>query len=471
MRHLGAGVLAGLLALSIPAVADEAVSCVQQQLTDLGYAPGPVDGALGRRTQNAAASLARDLGLALPELDAGTAAQWCTEIAAVAQGPAAEILSSRARYVLPADVLAKLPDVPPERAPLFCQASNALALQTAPIAKISGFTSRMADVINSVEGARELEHFVGSFGAHTVKALVAKDAEKKRELVDILARWAEAGALLDTISCVRSDGSLITTGKCTEWTDPEGNDLSGMKDATFVTFLGAALMRAYYVGLADFDREGMARQHAAIDTWFDDFSKRFKTPTRVYFGLNVGWYWPSIMADLASGNKERARERLQRIDRELSALINNDGSIVERTTRGDRALWYHYTSIGEIVMSMELMRAAGLTPSAELEKRLHGAVDLFVAAVDDPMVLDKWARQRHNSRYDGKQEWDDTWPAHDMAGTWLHVYPYRYPDREAAVKLREKVPVTARSAMIDIDLGLGLGCIYNAVTYAKTLGP
>jgi hypothetical protein len=191
----------------------------------------------------------------------------------------------------------------------------------------------------------------------------------------------------------------------------------------------------------------------------------------VYFGLNMGWYWPTIVNDLAAGKGDQARERLGRIAKEMIRLINDDGSIKERTTRGNRALWYHFTSIGEIVVSMELMRAAGMMPPAELEEDLHRAVAVFIAGVKDHSTLDKWATLANNSVYDGTQDWDTNWYDGDFAGTWLHIYPYRYKGTALADELRALVPLTSKSATSDIDLGLGLGCIYNAAIYSPDAPP
>ena len=155
----------------------------------------------------------------------------------------------------------------------------------------------------------------------------------------------------------------------------------------------------------------------------------------------MGWYWPAINLDMATGREDRARQKLARLASGLDRLVNRDGSITDRTTRGDRALWYHYTSIGEIVMSLEMMRAAGTPVDSDLEDRLHAAVDLFLRTIDDHSAIHPWAQQRHNSSYDGEtQDWNDLfWPNSDFAGSWLHVYPYRYPDHPNSEALRERV--------------------------------
>lgn len=407
-------------------------------------------------------------------MDEANAATWCESINAATAGGTAVKVAEKAGAtpvsLLPPDVATDLASLAPGKAATFCRSAamyDAAALKLEPIRKISGFNSRMDNIL-SVAGARPLEAFAGSFGAKAVFAHVTSDEKMKADLVRLMATWARAGALLDTVSCVKPGGELITTGKCTEWKDPEGRDRSGMKDATFTTFIGAGLVRAYYLALADAHPDELAKEHAAIRNWIAKWAKRLKRPDDVYFGLNMGWYWPTIVNQLAAGNTDGARQNLGRIEKSMTRLINDDGSITDGKTRGDRALWYHYTSIGEVVISMELMRAAGMVPSADLENRLHGSVKLFLEALDNPSILDKWAKKRRNSRYDGKQDWSfGTWPENDMAGSWLHVYPYRYAGLPQAEALRARVSTHARSATSDIDFGLGIGCVYNAAASAR----
>jgi hypothetical protein len=462
LRRFGATLM--LVALAPQAGASEAVMCVQAGLAQLGYDAGPSDGAIGRRTTSAAKAMQGDFKLSLPAFGEDTAAEWCDATKSVAASPAAGVLSSKARILLPVDVLVDIANAPEGAGNKYC---NRLAgnsdLELEPVMKISGFTSRMNDVADTLPNVRPLERFVGAFGAHSVLALATKDEARKADMVRLLAKWANANALLDTISCVRDNGDLITTGKCTEWRKSDGSDLSGMKDATFVTFLGAGMIRAYYVALADADPIGLAAEHAAIAAWINKFSKRLKRPEDVYFGLNMGWYWPSIINDLATGNADRARQRLARVQDGLISQINSDGSIKDRTTRGDRALWYHFTSINEIVVSMEMMRAAGMVPSEKLEKLLHGAVQLFVSAVADPdNFMDPWARDNTRARYQGKQNWDRIfWFNGDMAGSWIFMYQYRYPGTDLTKELAALVRPTSKIATVDNDIGLGLGCLYN----------
>ncbi len=84
------GLALGLTVLTAPASADPFVACVQRQLAELGYDPGPADGVMGRRTR-AAWRVMKDAHESsfsgylrdLPELSRGNAIHWCRELPAI----------------------------------------------------------------------------------------------------------------------------------------------------------------------------------------------------------------------------------------------------------------------------------------------------------------------------------------------------------------------------------------------------
>jgi hypothetical protein len=180
-----------------------------------------------------------------------------------------------------------------------------------------------------------------------------------------------------------------------------------MKDFSAVQMSAAALRRAYLVAARSHARQERAADHAAIERWFGTFDDRMKRPTSVYFGLGLGWYWPAIDAAVMEGRTSRAKSLADKAVREAGKLIEGDGSIAERTTRGDRALHYHSSALNEIVVTMEMQRALGGRPPRGLEDRLHRAVNLFIRATQDHAVLDPWAREAHNATFrPGRQDWE-----------------------------------------------------------------
>lgn len=69
------------------------VTCVQQGLVDLGFDPGPVDGALGKKTVTAASLFAANAGLTIEPLTKNNSDAWCTAITDFAKTPEAATIS------------------------------------------------------------------------------------------------------------------------------------------------------------------------------------------------------------------------------------------------------------------------------------------------------------------------------------------------------------------------------------------
>jgi len=95
--------LAPWLAVASPARAD--VACVQEQLTRLGFDPGPVDGALGKRTINAATLFARNAAMPLETLTTENSGEWCSAVSAFAATPAAQSIVTLDLSSEPAGIL------------------------------------------------------------------------------------------------------------------------------------------------------------------------------------------------------------------------------------------------------------------------------------------------------------------------------------------------------------------------------
>ncbi|MHA1553698.1 MAG: alginate lyase family protein, partial [Alphaproteobacteria bacterium] len=450
-----------------PSIALGSAVCVQEELAKLGYQPGPADGALGRRSVGAANLFAEDMGMTLPDLTDDTAEQWCSEIQAFAASPAATILKAPVAQLLPKDMLLDFARADPAmRAKMCAQSGSISALsRVEPVKKIEGFTSRMKGDVERVPGALASEKFGENFGALAAHAFAANDDQLKGDLLDILQNWAKQRAFLDTTNC------SVNRRICTQWTVPDGSDLSPYKDWFFATTAATGLIRAYHIALADFEQVERKSQHQDIGEWIAATGERLARPdiSAVYHASEK--YWPAIVNDYASGNPSAARAKLVRVEAALDRVIlMADGSIKNATTRGDRALWYQFFGLGIVVTSMEMIRAADVPISNRVEERLHKAVALFIAAIEDPDVLDPWARQRFSSKYDGTQDFNfSRWPNAGAAGSWLHIYPYRYPNREEATQLRRLVPISANSAVQDAHFGIGLGCLYNSASVAAGL--
>ncbi len=453
-----------------PSTALGSAACVQEELAGLGYQPGPADGVLGRRSVGAANLFAGDTGLTLPDLTDDTAGQWCEEIQTFAASPEAAILSTFVGQLLPKDVLLGFASVDPNARANLCDPRVAIREinMVEPIKKIEGFTSDMRRVVKTLPNVTELDEFVFKFGQLATRAYAGNDAALKGQLLDILERWALEGALLDTTNCMRPNGTYKKS-LCTQWTVRDGSDLSPTKDWEFTMDRAVGLIRIYYIALVDFEPDERDEQHRIIKDWLEEFPPRLRPARSVNVIYDVGrTFMDAIVNDYVGAKPDAARAKLQRVEKALNRFLQSDGSIEKATTRGDRALWYQYTSLSDAIIATEMIRAAGLPLSGRVEEKLHKAVALFVAAVEDPDVLDPWARKRHNATYDGRQDFDFArWHSSIYRGSWLYIYPYRYPDRVESKELLRLVPPDANSATSDWHFGIGLGCVYNAAADSR----
>jgi hypothetical protein len=362
---------------------------------------------------------------------------------------------SLAQTTIPADVTAAA-----RAKGTLCPATSVAkyAMVEAP-SRIAGYNSRM-DNTERVPGATLLNRFVADMSSAAAFAATTGDPRTKDQILSALSSWARQGALMGTVSCT-SGGRL--TDKCSEWRKPDGSDLSDAKDFSSVQMSVASLRRVYLTAVADHATDTRADEHVAVQAWFSFFQKRMKTPDKLYFGLQMGWHWPAIDAALLDGNEGKAKSTATRMVRSLEKLFAADGSIKDRTTRGDRALWYHNSALNEAVISLGFLRAVGGSPSKALEEKLHAAVNLFVRSVQDHSVIDPWAKEALNARYTpGYQDWRSDWWNNSWGGSWWHIYAYRYPDRAEAKWLAAKVSPRAASASQDEEAGVALGCIYRS---------
>lgn len=385
-------------------------------------------------------------------------------------GPAFESPGSEASgpLLVPMDVISQAASLPPERILDLCRANtdqDLRVLVSTPIpTRVYGYNSRM-DNRERVEGAVELDSLTTAISRLSVVALATENASLERQTIAGLARWADANAFLETRNCVQG-GNLDDS--CTEWTRDDGQDLSAKKDHSSVQMAIAAIQAGYFSSLADTASQAMPDEHQSITSWLEEFQGRMKRPTNVYFGLQMGWWWPAVNRQWAEGDYGQAQASMRRLIEGLDDLVLADGSMRDRTTRGDRSLWYHNSAINETIHSIEMARAAGVNVPPELENRLHAAVTLFLEALDDYSVLDQWAQQRTNASYiGGTQDWSSTWQNNTWGGSWWHIYPYRYPAHPNSSRLRSLVPTSARSAYTDQEIGLGVGCLYNAAAEAR----
>ena len=157
--------------------------------------------------------------------------------------------------------------------------------------RIKGYNSKM-DNWRKVEGAYSREVLVKYLEASTY-AMVSDDKALKEKLFDKLYQWASEDALSATMQCYFANGPLDIAPACEgEWSDPDGQDIAPIKDATVAVETVLSLNYLYKLFFSDYKPED--ERHKVILSWFESFYLRIKTSRDFYFGNSVGWHFPNI---------------------------------------------------------------------------------------------------------------------------------------------------------------------------------
>ena len=456
-----------LITFSTGAVAEAVNEKFETQalLNALGYKVGKVDGILGKKSQAALSKFYEDHGInalkGVNDFSINTLREKYFNIYSDTFD-----IGWNGNFIVPTDVLQKFSQIEKVNLRKICGGDPKRAKQrlsktlssTVPM-KIAGFNSRM-DNIDTVQNAKLLDEFILDFSRLMTSYMSQGKSDDGEIALQALSYWASNNAFLDTVQCT-SNGRL-NYKKCTEWTEPSGQDLSLIKDHSTVQMHIMHLAYGYNMALKFYKRDD--NRHSVIQAWFEKFFARNKAPADVYFGLDHGWYWPKILKTQLEG-----KSSVKMIDKLLLQLdedILEDGSIRNRTTRGNKALWYHHDGMKEIMITLELARRHGFEIPKKLDLKVEKAGELFIKAFQDHSYLNKWAKIAHNSVYTpDKQEFSDhlSFP---NGNAWLYIYAYRYPESYVTTELLDllKSEVKKAPAAVDGMVGFGLGCIYASLS-------
>ena len=373
----------------------------------------------------------------------------------------APISKESINFIIPPDVLADFTKGSDHDRKKFCSASsNSVNLiesygsgeREVPLS-IKGYNSRM-DNGQDVPFADETGLFILRMSEVITDAWVFNDVRKKEIALKALHQWAEKGGLLETKSCTRN--GMLDVG-CTEWTRPDGQDPSDSKDFSTVQMWVMKLANGYFFALAEFKPDDP--RHRVIQTWFDEFFNRNKKPSNVYFGLDHGWFYPAILDRLRK--KKAPKGLVKKLLKDLDTQVYDDGSMKDRTTRGNRALWYHHDAVKEALVSIEIARTTNVAIPENLYAKMSKAGAVFVNGYFDHSTLDKWAKKAHNAIYEpGKQDFKKKLNQMPNGHSWFYIFSYRNPDHPITVKLDGMIRQGDNQAVKDGQIGLGLGCIY-----------
>ena len=324
--------------------------------------------------------------------------------------------------------------------------------------RIKGYNSRM-DNKASVEGVHSFEVQEKYLEAITL-AMVSEDLELKEELFDKLYDWASKDALSETMQCYSNGPDTILPACEGEWSDPDGQDLAPIKDATLVLELVMSLNYVYKLYFSDYQPKD--ERHKVIKGWFESFYHRIKPARDFYFGNFAGFYFPNIA--IQHSQNKNYKSMVKKMVKGLDEWTLADGSMKNRTTRGNRALWYHHSGIGEAFIIMEIARTANVEIPASLEKKLLKAVELFHDAYLDHSVIEPWAKEAHNSQAsNGHQKFQTSLDWVSNYSAWFNIFQLRYPEHRTAKWLNQELTSKADSLKIAENIGVTLGCIHKAL--------
>ena len=325
--------------------------------------------------------------------------------------------------------------------------------------KILGYNSRM-DNWKIVEGVYSRDVFKEYADAITY-ASVNENDKVKEFLFDKLYTWAKNNALSATKQCYTNSKDKPILKDCEgEWSDPNGQDIAPIKDATVAVEIVMGLNYIYNLNFTSYKTDDP--RHKKINQWFKSFYKRIKPVSKFYMGNSAGWFFPNIA--LKHNNNKNYKSLVKKLIKGADKWILKDGSIKDRTTRGNRSLWYHHTGLGEAFMILEIANAANVKLPTNYEKNLLKAAELFQDGFMDNSILEPWAKKAHNSQAsNGVQKFNKNLDGVSFNGPWFHIIQYRYPDHRTSKFLKSKMTTRARSLKSDEIAGIGIGCIYNAL--------
>lgn len=371
---------------------------------------------------------------------------------------------------VPIEILANLERLPADTRARVCQgdANNLQKLNIMePEASVRGLSSNM--VLNG--GAKgKIDTFAAYVSEAMLAAYVRGSDNQKVFILKLLARWANAGAYTRTIQC-------NDNGACGgEWNSHRGMELAPKKDFDTVQERMMPIYFSYYTTLSGYKRSEYKAEHEIIERWLAEWPKRIwpaqkSTNQALGFGFGLQWQlWAMPVVDLKNGDRTTFIRRMRNVSNRLDALINVDGSLKERTTRGSRAAWYHFTSLGEVFFALEMLNANNMDQYHHFRDRLDRSVGIFLDTMDDveagrnnarhPAAIYRWAKNDYRSA--GEPSVQDFYPSmiRDMS-SWIYVYIYRFPDGINTPRLRKLVSKVNRQTNVDNLNGLAIGCLYR----------
>ena len=233
---------------------------VQALLSALGYDIGEIDGIFGAKSKSALVQFenTNKIGSAL-KLEESTTLLLSEKYFGEKFIPIN--LDWNGNFIVPLEVLKKFNSAPQKKINFLCGKNpessvnrlNDNLKRPIPL-RLSGYNSRMDNRIN-VPHAEQLSlatidfSHLATIAMGGISETYTEDAMKFTEdAMKLLFYWASGEAFLDTVQCTNSG---VLKKECTEWTQPDGQDLSLIKDHGTVQMEMMHLSYGYYMSLAN----------------------------------------------------------------------------------------------------------------------------------------------------------------------------------------------------------------------------
>ena len=396
----------------------------------------------------------------------------CLTSAASAAAPPPISTREALTHFFPQDVLDALDKLTPEQRVGVCQGDPGVLYELRdlkPASILKGSTSARGS--GDADVVRVINDFANGVSQVSAAALVRDDDAQKTLLIRLLAKWANAKAYLQTPDCYHRNCPA-------QWTSNRGTEKTVFSDSDAVNERIAPIVLSYYLILRDFKTAELAPEHAAIQRYLVAWEKRLPNharslPPDIYFGFNLDWQVISLAYDLGMRGQKTFDARIKALADKIGSLVLDDGSLDGRTVRGSRALWYHYASLNELFVGLEILRANGVDLYRSLAPRLEKSVQIFIDGLDDvtngrntaaqPASIYKWAKQDYRSAGDPKvQEFEKFAGSYAGGGSsWMFIYLQRFPGTDNAKRLRAHIATLKELPSNDGLLDFNVGCLYR----------
>ena len=368
-------------------------------------------------------------------------------------------LKSPSIFVDP-QVWASFQSATPEQRAEYCRSDNKRAEKVLSLSwipdkwpdRVEGYNSRM-DNSKETFGAMDLDYLVKFLPGYVILNFSQNNIIGLQKAISVLENLADQSAFLKTKNCVDRSGVIKHCEMA--WKQKDGQDLAPIKDYTTLQ-TGMAKIEWNYRGFLE--KYADTSQQQKINSYFSEFRKRQRPYKKLWFGVHMGYLWNAV------NDKKNPKKILENAIKELDKMVYVDGSLKNRTNRGDRALWYHMDGLNSTLVTMEMARRYGIAIPQSLINNVEKAAEVFLRGYKDHSFMDKWAKEGHLSVYrPGKQDFKNLIKDEDSGNSWFYIFMYRYPKSPLVEEIKEQLGGDFKMAIYDRKLGLGLGCIYGTV--------